>query len=261
MTRQRIQFDCDGASLDVVVDGADADPAIVLLPSSQRDSLDFDALAVLLAAARLRVLRPQPRGMGRSSPPPADLTLSRLAADVAAVIDAFGSGRAIVAGHAYGHYIARVTDLEHPQRVRGVVLLAAAQHAAAPELSAHLDRAADPAQPREQRLASLRTAFFAPGHDPEQWLEGWYPRWRDVYRRAAQSPPKDAWWPVSHAPVLDLQAARDPWRPPATRDELQRALGRRVSLALIADASHALIPEQPAAIAQALLDWIATLPR
>ncbi len=117
----------DGASIEVLIDepATNAGPAIVLLPSSQRDSRDFDDLAARLAASGHRVLRPQPRGMGASSAPPPGMTLHTLAGDVATTIETCADGPAIVAGHAFGHFVARVTDLDHPQLVCGVVVMAA----------------------------------------------------------------------------------------------------------------------------------------
>ena len=246
----------DEAQIDVCVDGGADRPAIVLLPSSQRDSSDFDELAQALVRAGFRVLRPQPRGMGRSSPPPPDMTLHTLAADVAQTIEHLGGGKAIVAGHAFGHFVARVTDLDHPQRVRGVVVLAGAARLIAPELQQALDLAADTTAAEATRLASLRLAFFAPGNDPSVWLAGWHPQWRDAYRRAASIPPKSTWWPVTHAPILDLQAAEDPWRPRHTSDELRAVIGDRVTVRVIPGASHALIPERPAAVVAAIVEWV-----
>jgi pimeloyl-ACP methyl ester carboxylesterase len=54
---------------------------------------------------------------------------------------------------------------------------------------------------------------------------------------------------------LEVQGAQDPWRPPASRAELQDKLGDTVSLCVIDDASHALIPEQPAAVIAAIVAW------
>ena len=244
--------------IDVLIDGAG--PAIVLLPSSQRDSLDFDAVAGHLASAGFCVLRPQPRGMARSKGPLQGLDLHALAHDVLRVVDRCGNGRAIVAGHAYGHFVARVAALDHPASVRGVAVLAGAARVFPPGLSQVLDTAADTTRPRSERLAALRQAFFAPGNDPSGWLAGWYPALRDTYRRAAATPPRDAWWPVSAAPVLDLQGACDPWRPASTRHELHDVLGEQVSVCVIPDASHALPVEQPAAVAEAIVDWARTLP-
>jgi len=54
---------------------------------------------------------------------------------------------------------------------------------------------------------------------------------------------------------LDLQAANDPFRPPHTRNELKEALGERVTVEVISNASHALVPEQPQAVVRAVVSW------
>lgn len=245
-------------SIDVLVDASAGGrgPAIVLLPSSNRDSFDFDELAQRIAAAGFEVLRPQPRGMGRSTGPLEDLDLSALARDVAATIDRLGGGRAVVVGHAFGHFVARVADLEHPGRVRGVVVLGGAARTFPPGMSEALAVAADPTQPRDERLQALQSAMFAPGNDASPWLDGWHPELRSAYRDVSALPGKDRWWPVTNAPILDLQGAEDPWRPPATRDELRHALGDKVTVRVIPRAGHALVPEQPAAVAQEIVAWV-----
>src|SRR5688500_939648 len=91
--------------VDVIVEGSG--PTIVLLPSQQRDSEDYDELARLLVTKGFKVLRPQPRGMGASRGPLEGITLDTFAADVALVVRRLGGGRAVIAGHAYGHFVAR----------------------------------------------------------------------------------------------------------------------------------------------------------
>lgn len=263
-SRSALLRNASGGQIEVLIDEpatpAGPIPAVVLLPSSLRDARDLGPLASCLAAAGYRVLRPQPRGMGASSDPPAGMTLHDLAADVVQAIAAFGGGRAIVAGHAFGHFVARVADLDHADLVRGVVVLAGAARSFPPGLTQALETAADAGQPRDVRLAALRHAFFAPGHDPSPWLDGWHPQLREAYRQAGSTPDKGVWWPVSHAPILDLQGACDPWRPESTRGELHAVLGNKVTVRVIADASHALPDEQPVAAAAAIVAWARTLP-
>ena len=259
--RSHVLVPHDGAQIDVIVEGAG--DAIVLLPSSQRGSADFDDVAARIAAAGYKVLRPQPRGIGQSTGSLDGLTLHSLAGDVAATIRALGNGRAVVVGHAYGHYVARVTDLDYPDLVRGVVMAAAgsAGTISASALPAALDIAANVRQPEAARMAALRLAFFAPGSDPAVWLDDWHPTLAAAYRAAAKVPGRSDWWPVTHAPVLDLQAAQDPWRPVGTRGEVVDALGGKASVVVVQHASHALFPEQPKAVAEAIVEWVARLPR
>src|SRR5260221_13028324 len=69
----------DNVSIEVITEGRG--PLIVLLPSLGRDSEEFDPVAARLAKAGFRVLRPQPRGFGRSTGPLEKITLHDLARD------------------------------------------------------------------------------------------------------------------------------------------------------------------------------------
>jgi pimeloyl-ACP methyl ester carboxylesterase len=44
-------------------------------------------------------------------------------------------------------------------------------------------------------------------------------------------------------------------------NEMREEFGERVSVVVIPNASHALIPEQPAVVVAAILAWIGKLPR
>jgi len=256
--RRRVVVQYDTASLDVILDGVARllGPALVLLPSSSRDSEDFDDIADRFAAAGFLVLRPQPRGMGGSTGPMQGITLHDLARDVAAVIAQQANGPAFVLGHAFGQWVGRCLAADHPALVRGVVLAAAAARRPDPVLRSALARCADPNLPQAERLAALRLAFFAPGHDPRPWLRNWHPEAGRAQRAASAATPESDWWGAGSAPVLDLQAALDPWRPRDTENDIRDDLGAdRVTMRVIPHASHALIPEQPEAVVQAVLDW------
>ena len=244
--------------VEVVLDGAG--PTVVLLPSLARDSDDYDAVAEGLAAAGFLVMRPKPRGIGRSSGPMTNITLHDLARDVAEAVAKLGGGRAVVVGHAFGNWVARMTAADHPTLARGVVIAAAAAKSYPPELSKAVTAAGNPALSRDERLAALRFAFFAPGNDATGWLDGWHPEIRDSQRAAVAAVRQDEWWSGGSAPLLDLQAAEDPFKPEAKRNEMKDEFGARVTVVVIPRASHALIPEQPQAVVAALIDWIKGLP-
>jgi pimeloyl-ACP methyl ester carboxylesterase len=244
--------------IEVVIDGNG--PAVVMLPSLARDSDDYDEVAEGLAAAGFRVLRPKPRGIGRSTGPMTKISLHDFARDIAEVIKKHGGGKAVVAGHAYGNWVARMTATDHPDLVRGVAIVAAAAKQYPPELSAAVTAAGNPSLTDEERLKALRFGFFAPGHDATVWLKGWHPEIRDAQRAAAAAVKQSEWWAGGTAPLLDLQAANDPFKPESKRNEMKDEFGSRVTVMVIPNASHALIPEQPRAVVEALSQWIKSLP-
>ena len=126
--------------------------------------------------------------------------------------------------------------------------------------AAEIDKAGDPTLPETVRLAALRKAFFAPASDPRSWLSGWHPHLREAQRAAAAAVPQQQWWSGGLAPLLDLQADRDPFRLESTRQEMKNEFGERVTVVVIRNASHALFPERPQEVAAALVEWIARLP-
>ncbi len=246
--------------IEVISEGAG--PVVVILPSRGRDSEDdYDEFAAGIAMAGYRVLRPQPRGTGASTGPMNGLTLHDFARDVAAVIEHARGGPAVVVGHAFGNWIARMTAADHPQLVRGVAILAAAAKTYPGALTEAVTRSADVTLPDAERLKYLRSTFFAPGHDASVWLQGWYPEVNASQFAAGRATKQDEWWGSGTAPLLDLQAALDPFKPRETANELKDELGERVSIVVIPNASHALIPEQPAAVVEAIVAWMRELPK
>lgn len=235
-------------------------PLIVMLPSLGRDADDYGEAAQALAQAGMRVLRPAPRGVGNSTGAMTGISLHDYALDVAQVILHASAGPAIVLGHAYGNWVARATAADHPQLVRGVVVAAAASKDFDPRLRALIDRCEDASLPDETRLSALRAAFFAAGNDPLPWLKGWYPEVKRAQRAARAATRLESFWGAGTAPMLDLMARCDPFRLAHTRDENSLEFGSRVTERVVENASHALIPEQPAAVARAVMQWVQDLP-
>ena len=235
---------------------------VVLVPSLGRGSEDFDVVAPLIASAGLQVLLPEPRGIGGSSPLQQTDTLSDMAADVAAIIEAESAGPAVLAGHAAGNWVARVLAYERPDLTRSVALLAAIVTNVVPaDLSVSISKCHDLTLPEAERLALLKKIYFAPGADASVWLGGWWPDVSADQRRAARQTIDKTWIRVADKhPTLYLAAAQDVISPPPSLDALRDTIGPKASSVVISDAGHALLPEQPEQVAQALLDWISDLP-
>jgi pimeloyl-ACP methyl ester carboxylesterase len=254
----------DDVRIEVVTQGSG--PLVVMLPSRGRGAEDFDVVAEALARAGFRVLRPQPRGAGGSRGPMKGLSLHDFARDTGAVIQHEGGGPAIIVGHAFGNWVARMTAVDYPQLVRGVVIVAAAAKAypaglaGAKELSEAVRKSGDPALPDSERLKYLQSAFFAPGNDAGVWLNGWHPEVDAAQSAAGRATRQSEWWSGGTVPLLDLQGALDPFKPRAATNEIREEFGERATIVVIPNASHALIPEQPVAVTEAILGWIGTLP-
>ena len=254
-TREIVRY--DNVEIDLIAEGRG--PLMVMLPSRGRDSVDFAVVAARLAAAGYRVLRPQPRGAGRSTGPLEGIRMQDLARDVAHVIARENAGPAVIAGHAYGNWVARMTATDHPTLVRGIVLMAAAAKAYPEELRAVVQQSGDASLPDEQRLAALRKGFFLPAHDASVWLRGWAPAANKAQSVAASATKQAEYWQAGTVPMLDLVPDGDPFKPKEKWNESREEFGERVSVVVISNASHALIPEQPGAVVDAVLAWIAKL--
>ncbi len=254
-TREIVKY--DNVEIDLIAEGKG--PLVVMLPSRGRDSEDFDAVAAGLAKSGLRVLRPQPRGAGRSKGPSEGVRMQDLARDVAHVIEREKAGPAVIAGHAYGNWVARMTATDHPNLVRGIVLVAAAAKTFPNELRAVVQQAGDASLPADQRLIALRKGFFLAGHDASVWLQGWAPAANKIQGDAATATKQVEYWQAGRVSMLDLVPEQDPFKPKDKWYESREEFGDRVSVVVIANASHALIPEQPAAVVDAIVAWMKKL--
>ena len=105
-------------------DTGGAGTPVVLVHGDWTDSRLWEPLVPLLRA-RFRVIRYDWRGFGRSSRPNAPYTRT---ADLEALLDTLGATRAVVAGYSGGGGSALSLALDHPGRVRSLVLLAPGAH-------------------------------------------------------------------------------------------------------------------------------------
>ena len=230
-------------------------PLVVLLPSLGRGAEDFAPVMPHLAHA-CRVVTPQPRGIGASQGPMAGITLHDFARDVASVIENESAGPALVGGHAFGNFVARTLATDHPDLVAGVALLGATHvWPVPPDVRESIMKSSDLSLPDDERIRYLKHAFFAPGSDPRVWLAGWYPEVKKAQRVATDATPQAEWWQAGTAPIVDIQGEEDVMIPPESRSRYREELGERVSVVRIPKAAHALLPEQPEAVARALLEF------
>jgi pimeloyl-ACP methyl ester carboxylesterase len=75
-----------------------------------------------------RVILHDYRGTGRSGKPSIDYTTKMFCNDVASLMDHLGAENAIVIGHSMGGRVAQLLALDHPQKVKKLVLASTGSH-------------------------------------------------------------------------------------------------------------------------------------
>jgi pimeloyl-ACP methyl ester carboxylesterase len=243
------------ATIQVFVAGQG--PTVVLIPSLGRGIEDFDDLSHRLVDAGYRVVLPQPRGIGNTTGLSDHSTLHDSAADVAAVIRDVGGEPVTLIGHAHGNRVARMVATDHPRLVQQVVLLAAGGLVPmSADIQQALDRCFDDNLSKEEHLAAIAKVFFAKGHDPAVWDQGWHRRVMQAQRSEGRATPVESWWAAGTAPLLVLQASEDAAAPAGNAAALQKEYGNRVKVVEIPNAGHAMLPEQPELIATTIIAWL-----
>jgi pimeloyl-ACP methyl ester carboxylesterase len=247
----------DDGDVHLTADVAGVGPLVVFHPGFGRWGRDFEAVRSVLISAGRRVALLDPRGVGESTGRLDGLTMHDLANDLLRVARHLATPPFDLVGHAFGNRVVRCAAADAPGDVARIVLIGAGGSVpGAPEANAALRRAMDNDLPREQRLDALAESLFAPGNDPTSWLDGWHPAAIAAQGAALRATPESDWADGGTADVLVVQGLADVLAPPVNGRALVARLGDRARLVEVADAGHAMLPEQPAVIADALVEFL-----
>ncbi|MDO0916610.1 alpha/beta hydrolase [Streptomyces sp. DT2A-34] len=166
-------------------------PTLLLVHGWGGDGREWSPHADALAG-RFRVVIPDLRGHGRSQTPREGNTPREMAADLAALTDAVGTGPVIAVGHSMGGQVVNLLAVHYPHLVRSVVALDPAHGAHGAEvdgiparLAEYRERGADaaaafvaaafaPTAPPGLRTAHVRTMLGTPDHVIAQAYAGMY---------------------------------------------------------------------------------------
>jgi len=108
----------------------------------------------------------------------------------------------------------------------------------------------------EEHLSYVKEAFFADGNDPTVWRDGWMPTVMRYQRAAVQRTPRDEWWSANVDRVLVVQGLQDAIAPVENGRRYKSESAPHAQLVEVNNAGHALLPEQPQAIAEAVLRFL-----
>jgi 3-oxoadipate enol-lactonase len=243
-------------------EGPDGAP-VVLLGSSLGTTLSVWDAQVPALAERLRVVRFDHRGHGRSPVPPGPYEIADLGADVLALMERLGVRRAHFCGLSIGAMVGMWLAANAPERIDRLVLMCT---------SAHM-----PASPWAQRAAAVRAAGTCEAVADavvERWLTpafaAQHPERRQRLRAMLVATPADGYaaccgaiermdlrgeLPRIAAPTLVISGADDPATPPEHQQLIAGAIaGAR--LELVADAAHLAAVQQPQRVTRLILDHL-----
>jgi pimeloyl-ACP methyl ester carboxylesterase len=246
----------DDGEVHLTADVAGEGPLVVFHPGFGRWGRDFESVRSVLITAGRRVALFDPRGVGESTGPLEGLTMHDLANDLLRVARHLAAPPFDLVGHAFGNRVVRCAAADAPADVGRVVLLAAGGSVpGAPDAYAAFQRAMNADLPRDERIEALRTSLFADGNDPTSWLDGWHEAAVAAQRAALQATPEGDWVDGGTAQMLVLQGLEDALAPPINGRALVERLGGRATLVEVPNAGHAMLPEQPLVVANALIDF------
>jgi pimeloyl-ACP methyl ester carboxylesterase len=232
-------------------------PHVVLHPSLGRWARDFDLLTDSLVEAGFHTVAVDPRGVADSTGPLGDVSLRSCADDVVAVIDQLGLGMVHLVGHAFGNRVVRQLASERPDLVQSIVLLGAGGRVHGDDdARLAVGQCFELGLPDAERLEAVHTAFFAPDNDPEVWRDGWFPEAKEAQQRALINADPTQWWLGGSAPMLIVQGLQDRASPPANGRALKSERRAPTELVEINGAGHALLPEQPSAVAAHMIAFL-----
>ena len=205
------------------------------------------------------------RGVGRSEAPPGPYSITQMAADAAAVLNAARVNTAHIFGISMGGMIAQEFALQYPHKVRSLILgctAAGGPQAVRAEqevLQVLMTRGQDP----DQFAKAISPFIYDQGTSPERIEEDtavrrkWYPS-ADAY--FAQLQAIMAWEAYSRigqisAPTLVIHGENDRLVPP----ENARRISARIpgaKLVMLPKASHIFATDQPHAAHAAILEFL-----
>lgn len=231
-------------------------PAVLMHPSLGRPAQDFEDLGNAVVKAGYHVVLINPRGIGASTGPLDKATLLDLGNDVWTVADQLGLKRVFILGQNFGNRVSRSVSSLHPDRVIGLVLLACGGEIQPDKATWDVFWSIyDPTLSPEKHRAAVAASMFAKGNDPSPFIGGWHPQTAKLQALAAEHTDFAPLFNGGTAPALVVQGLEDKIAPVQNAFDF---VTRRPNARLVAfpNMGHAMLPEQPKPIADAVVNFL-----
>lgn len=229
---------------------------IVLYPSLGRPGSDFHQLAQDLALSGFHAIAVNPPGIATPLGNLGWKDLAGVAEDLWKIIDGAQLGRVVLVGHAFGNRVVRAASAARRDDVAALVLLACGGDVSpGPEVFPNFFNCFNDTIDRATHWRAVKSVFFAPGNEVGEWSVGWFSALADRQREAVAETNFDEFGLGGTAPGLIIQGLDDVIAPPQNAWNLvaRRSNTRVVGLP---DCGHAILPEQPRAVFEAVLSFL-----
>lgn len=252
--------------VDLAVHEGGAGVPLLLIHAWGETHRTFDRLLPLLPET-MHLVVPDQRGAGRSSKPANGYELRDGVADLTALLDALDIDRCWLVGTSSGGYLAQQLAVEHPHRVRGMVLVGSPSTLQGPvplPLSEALSSFHDPVTRAD--VDALQAALPFHGPVPDTFIED--------QMTAALSIPRHVWLagieglvgavpPIEAGrigvPTLILWGSEDDLLPASQADDLAAAI-QGSQLVVYEHTGHLVLWEQPERVARDIAAFVMAPP-
>jgi pimeloyl-ACP methyl ester carboxylesterase len=235
----------------------------VILLHGYTDSWFSYSLAMKQLPANLHVYAPDLRGHGKTARPTTGYTMTAMAADVVAFMDAKGISQATIVGHSMGGFIAQRIAQTAPRRVSRLVLVATATagraFAGVNELKSAVETLTDPVPDqfaREFQVSTVQTpvpdAFMETAIAGSREMPARV--WKAILRGILEDRPLE--WPRRRIPTLVVWGNLDTYATRVEQDALLRMIPGSIWRAYT-NTGHAVHWERPADFARDVATFIA----
>jgi 3-oxoadipate enol-lactonase len=222
----------NGVALRYELNGT-GDRTLVLVHEMGGSLESWDEVVPHFAGSR-RVLRYDTRGAGMSQKARGELTVSAMAADIAALLDGCGvAGKVALAGVAVGGAIALQFAAQYPERVNAVIVGSPATGIAAARRPAALERLA---RIEANGMASVVDDAMLNGYAPElrddakrfeqfraRWLGNDPSSYATIWRMLANAEMQESLGNI-RCPALVIGGSLDRVRPPAIAQDVAKTI-------------------------------------
>lgn len=246
-------------------------PVVVLLHGFPLDHTMWAAQRTTLGSM-YRIIAPDLRGHGKSPAPEGIYPIEDMAEDVVELLDALKiTEKVVVGGHSMGGYLAMAMAVKYPKRLRGLMLIntrAGADAPATAQVREEMAREVEAAGSVESTVATMLPKLFAEGFDakrPEVVAAAREQMGRTAplgvigsLRGLAIRPDRTPDLVRISVPTLVIAGAGDRLIPPDESRAIAKALPH-AQLVEVPDAGHMAPMENPKAVNEAMLKFLASL--